>query len=87
MLLDVDAQTLTVYREETIQGTASRRPQLRRLGTLVHPGSTVRRHGLETTMEPLRPPLCWAAEGRVSLEGPKRPPDDTFDGRVEYTSV
>ena len=84
-MLDVDAGTLTVYREETIHGTASH--QLRRLGTMVHPGSTVRRHGLETTMEPLRPPLCWAAEGRVSLYGPKRPPDDTFDGRVEYTSV
>ena len=84
-MLDVEAQTLTVYREEAIHGTTSR--QLRRLGTMVHPGSTVRRHGLETTMEPLRPPLCWAAEGRVSLYGPKRPPDDTFDGRVEYTSV
>ena len=81
-MLDVDAGTLTVYREETRLGS-----QLRRLGTMVHPGSTVRRHGLETAMAPLRPPLCWAAEGRVSLYGPKRPPDDTFDGRVEYTSV
>ena len=84
-MLDVEAQTLTVYREEAIHGTASRTH--RRLGTMVQPGRTVRRHGLETAMAPLRPPLCWAAEGRVSLCGPKRPPDDTFDGRVEYTSV